>query len=57
MDKPKERVDGGNYYEANQARKSVEDGVCFDNDVLSAKADNSAKPPHSSMPHRKYARR
>jgi hypothetical protein len=57
VDKPKERVDGGNYYEANQARKSVEDGVCFDNDVLSAKADNSAKPPHSSMPHRKYARR
>ncbi len=47
VDKAAELVDSGHYYEANQALKSVEDGIRFDSDVLSAKADKAAKPPHA----------
>jgi hypothetical protein len=42
VDKAVQLVDQGHYYEANQALKSVEDGMRFDTDVLSANPDKAA---------------
>ncbi len=47
VDTAAQLVDSAQFYEANQALKSVEDGMRFDSDVLSSKADKAAKPTHS----------
>jgi hypothetical protein len=41
VDKAVQLVDQGHYYEANQALKSVEDGMRIDSEVLSANPDKS----------------
>jgi hypothetical protein len=47
VDKAAQLVDQGHYYEANQALKSVEDGIRIDADALKAKPDKAGSPQHS----------
>jgi hypothetical protein len=41
VNKAAQLVDQGHYYEANQALKSVEDGIRFDNDVITGTPEKS----------------
>ena len=47
VDKAAQLVDQRHYYEANQALKSVEDGMRIDTDILSAKPDKAGTAKHS----------
>jgi hypothetical protein len=47
VDKALQLVDQGHYYEANQVLKSVEDGIRFDSDMLSARPDKAVAAKHS----------